>query len=306
MVLSIISFGQQHFTDNINYTLTFDESTGLQHLWTDTISNPHNIWQVGKPQKTIFTAPYSLPNAIITDIVNPYPPNNSSVFVIKNVIGGVISNLTLKGKYYANTDSLRDYGRIELSLNRGLTWLDLLKDSELTDTINGQIIHLFLSYYNNEKPILTGNSGGWTNFLIHLGFPGDFYATQGDTVLYRFTFISDNIQNNKDGLMFDDLVFYESVEGINKLGYDPIKSDCFPNPALDQLTISFENNQRSTFELKLFDIKGKLIKLQKVNSNQVILPVQSLQKGMYFYKLADRKNRKFSTGKFIVGVREVY
>ena len=299
MTVSIMPRGQQPFTDNMNYTLTFDDSVGLQHLWIDTISNPVNIWQVGHPQKNLFGEAYSFPNAIVTDTVKPYPPNDSSVFVIKNVIGGVISNLTLTGKYYSNTDSLHDYGKIEFSLDNGSTWTDLLNDSTLIDTINGEIIHGFLNYLNIEKPVLTGSSNGWANFGIDIWFQGDLYGIYRDTVLYRFTFVSDSIQTNKDGLMFDDLGFYGLVEGIEEKGFAPIGSYCFPNPARDRLTIRFENKTRTTFELKVFDISGQVIKELNTNSNQVVLPVQNFESGLYFYKLVDQKNKRISTGKFV-------
>ena len=51
----------------------------------DTVNYPNNVWQIGKPQKTVFDSAYSYPNAIVTDTLNPYPVNDTSVFMIKVV-----------------------------------------------------------------------------------------------------------------------------------------------------------------------------------------------------------------------------
>ena len=87
--------------------------------------------------------------------------------------------------------------------------------------------------------------------------------------------------------------------GITGTTEDKFKIRAFPNPVQDELTITLENDNHSTFELQLFDLTGKLIRKQKVSSNQIVLPVQSLQKGLYFYKLIDQQTMKFSTGKFV-------
>ncbi len=77
-----LSMGQLDFFD---YTITFDDSQEIEHLYIDTVSNPNNIWQVGIPQKTIFTDAYSPPNVIVTDTTNPYPVNDTSVFMIPHL-----------------------------------------------------------------------------------------------------------------------------------------------------------------------------------------------------------------------------
>src|SRR5688572_3750756 len=37
-----------------------------------------NIWQVGKPQKKLFTRAATVPKALVTDTVKSYPNNNTS------------------------------------------------------------------------------------------------------------------------------------------------------------------------------------------------------------------------------------
>lgn len=275
------------------YDLHFDSQFGLQHLTIDTISNPNNIWQIGAPQKTIFNSAYSTPNVLATDTVNEYPINDTSIFYITNVASGGgfewPHTVVLAGQYFVNSDTLTDYGKIEFSPDNGTTWIDMLNDT------------VGYWYWNSyEKPTLTGNSNQWKSFWVNLAELGHYYGVQdGDTILYKFTFISDGIQTNKDGLMYDDLHFEDWVEGIEEVGYDLIKSKCFPNPVKDELVISFDNNQYSTFDLYIYNMLGSEIYNYKTNSNSVNLSVSKYQKGTYFYKLVEKTEKKFTVGKFI-------
>jgi hypothetical protein len=275
------------------YDLNFDSEFGLQHLTIDTISNPNNIWQIGAPQKSIFTSAYSNPNVLVTDTVNDYPINDTSIFIITNVAMGQgfewPHTVILAGQYFVNSDTLTDYGKIDFSPDNGITWIDMLND-----TVG------YWYWYSNEKPTLTGNSNQWKSFWVNLAELGHYYGVQdGDTILYKFTFISDGIQTNKDGLMYDDLHFEDWVEGIEEIGYDLIKSKCFPNPVKNELVISFDNNYNSTFEFYIYNILGREIYNSKTNSNSVHLSVSKYEKGTYFYKLVEKAEKKFTIGKFL-------
>jgi len=297
LILTSTSFGQL-FDDC--YDINFDNQFGLQHLTIDTISNPNNIWQIGSPQKTIFTNANSVPNVLVTDTINTYPINDTSVFVITNVASGsgfeFPHTVILVGQYYVNSDTLTDYGKIEFSADNGTTWIDMLNDTIIVDTA-----YNWRWYWNSyKKPFLTGNSNQWKNFWVNLAELGHFYGVQnGDTILYKFTFISDSIQTNKDGLMFDDLHFEDWIEGIEEVGFELIKSKCFPNPTKNELTISFNNKQNSNFEIYVYNILGNEIYNSKTNSNIVSLSVSKYDSGIYFYKIVDKNNNKFSIGKFI-------
>jgi len=69
------------FSLSVFFTQYFDGadtlSTSIQ-IEFDTTGT--NIWQVGPPQKTIFSSAATAPNVLVTDTVNFYPTNNSSSF----------------------------------------------------------------------------------------------------------------------------------------------------------------------------------------------------------------------------------
>lgn len=279
------------------YNIDFEDTSQFFRLEIDTNSNSNNIWQIGVPQKTIFTSAYSAPNAILTDTINPYPENDTSMFIVKHVadlLGGFYYEHTviLSGKYQVDSDSLLDFGVIEFSPDNGVTWVNLLTDT------------LYLNQWCYEwwwgKPTLSGNSNGWSDFYVWLaGFGSEFNILPGDTVQYRFTFVSDSINNNRDGLMFDDLHFEDWADGIKNIN-NQFASKSYPNPTEDILTIEFENVDNSLYEIAVFDGNGQQILTKKTtNQNKLELNLKDYKSGIYYYKVTDLKNGQIAFGKIV-------
>lgn len=70
---------------------------------------------------------------------------------IGQIINGKVVN-------YNNSDSLNDYRMIEFSPDNGITWIDLLNDTEYSSYY----------YWQPPKPVLTGNSNGWQRFYVNV------------------------------------------------------------------------------------------------------------------------------------------
>jgi hypothetical protein len=281
---SFISFGQ-YLGDN--YYLNFEDSMDLHHVTVDTISNPNNIWQIGTPQKTIFSNASSIPNAIITDTINTYQSNDTSIFIITNIVDGLgfdyPHTVILSGKYFVNSDTLTDFGTIEFSPDNGNTWLDLINDT-------------LPIIWQSPIPILTGTSNGWLDFYVNIAKLGPIYNIQMfDTTLYRFTFISDSIQTNKDGLMFDDFEFVDYAEGLEEIHNNDIIT-IYPNPVENQLSIKInEINFKKT--IQIINSQGEVIYDNKNFQNNYI-DTKNLDNGLYFLKYSD--TRALSIKKFVV------
>ena len=282
---------------NIVYAQTYflidfeDLSTTQHYLTIDSISNPDNSWQIGKPNKSFFTEAYSLPNAIVTDTVNSYPMNDSSSFIITHYANyGFVNAHTavLNGRYRVDSDSLHDFGKIEFSSDNGISWIDLINDTIYPPPIWG-----------GEKPVLTG-TGNWTFFSVELAHMG-FEFELGDTVFFRFTFISDEIDNHRDGLMFDDIAFGDAVEGIEHSRMNDFDSKIFPNPSNQIITIEFENSNLYPVLLEVFDDTGRII-LQKTGGQQGYfeIDISTFRSSCYLYRIVDHSSNRASYGKFIV------
>lgn len=268
----MISIAQYNLPDGWeDYIYTFDDTTHWHSLSIDTINYPYNIWQIGHPQKHTIDNAFSQPNVIITDTIDSYPPNNMSVFEIGHqaqegfIDGGVA---VFSGFYFVDSDSLLDYGTIEFSPDDGTTWINLLTDTVYSD------------YYNwfTEKPVLTGSSFSWRFFGIQLAGIKEIFEIDSTTIVsYKISFISDDINNNKDGLVFDDLHFKDYLLKINALD-ESVFIDISPNPCQEALRVSVKDFSESKLTLTLLNINGEIIKhktllndnVNEINMNEVI------------------------------------
>ena len=288
----------QWFCDDWSYQIYFDDSTCLERIHIDTIADTNNIWQIGIPQKTVFNSAHSPSKVIITDTINAYPTNDTSVFVVKHAVtewGGYMNGshaASLMGYYQVDSDSLNDMGFLEYSPDNGITWIDLVNDTTYNASYS----------WGSSKPVLTGSSNGWQWIYVNVAPLGlVFPISTGDTVQYRFTFTSDSIADSKDGLMFDSFSFEDWVEEIaeNHLIY---QSKAFPNPSSGQVNFktSFPVSIKSV-DLTVRNQQNQLVYVRK-GLTLPITPVDlgNLANGMYFYEILNSKKGVGSTGKMII------
>ena len=188
-----------------------------------------------------------------------------------------------------DSDSINDFGLIEFSPDNGQTSVDLLNDS------------LCFWQWSGKKPTLTGCSSGWVNFMVQLnGFQNVFNIEVEDTVLLKFSFTTDEIQNDREGLMFDDLVFYDIPEAIETNSRN-FKSRAFPNPATSMVKIEFDNHEMETHSLKIFNQNGQeaYLKDYQTNTGFFEIGLGHLPGGVYFYQVRNLIDGKISSGSFI-------
>src|SRR5690554_2483839 len=123
LLFSILA-NAQYFEQYFHGNDTLPENSIIIHL--DTAHT--NIWQIGPPQKPVFDMASSVPNALLTDTINPYPANNVSSFQFGIYLeeyfyyyGILAIHWNQKLDMKANKD-----GRIiEYSTDTGSTWLSV-------------------------------------------------------------------------------------------------------------------------------------------------------------------------------------
>lgn len=192
--------------DQLDNCADYNMSDPEPILTVDLISNPSNIWQIGSPQKAVLNNAWSSPQVIITDLTNTYPVNDISSFTIESTSLEASSsvswtNFNLHFHYFVDSDTLTDFGTIEFSPDDGATWINLINDP----TYSG-----YLDWVVNSTvglPVLSGSSGGWVDAMVDMRQLGVFLDIQPGTLFkWRFSFESDAIQNNRDGLMYDNIL----------------------------------------------------------------------------------------------------
>jgi hypothetical protein len=70
----------------------------------------------------------------------------------------------------------------------------------------------------------------------------------------------------------------------------------YPNPATNHVTFNIDASD-GQFTVEFYDIHGKLV-MNKTSENNSPVSIQSLNKGLYFYRISGNQN--FYTGKFMV------
>lgn len=293
LLTTLQSYAQ--WTEFVWDTITFEEP--YEYIVVDTSSQ--NIWQIGEPDKILFDSAYSINNAIVTDTLNCYPLNNYSYFDLyigSFNINGYPDNIFIEFKHKFATDTLKDGGFITVSYDNGNTWMNIIEDTIYWDSNpkweNGNLYSTNDTLFNGEYGF-SGNSNEWisTWFTWH-NIPCNVKSTMdlnGDTMIVRFNFVSDNIETNKEGWMIDNIKLY-SVDlggGINDSKVLDFKIS--PNPFNETAIIELDNYRE--VELSVFDIKGQLVRKSKYfNSQSIILNRDNLKSGIYFMKIRTDEN----------------
>jgi len=290
-VLSFIianSYGQQF--------INFEDSAALQYIYIDTLNYPNNLWQIGSPQKALFNSSYSSPNALITDTKSFYPTNDTSVLYLWHTAHFNPGWWPfLEFKYKMDSDTLNDFGKIEVSPDLGHTWIDVLK---VASTMGWDCI--IRTDQNNWFPCdslsLTGTSDGWYKFSLIM-FAWDQLFGHNDTLLFRFTFISDHIETNQEGWMIDDILMIDIIENIEEVSNNST-ANIFPNPSEKLITI--EVTDFTIFDLTITDNSGRVVLSRtRVAGNSTEVNISYLLPGVYYYNLKDRRTNAIAKGKFI-------
>ncbi len=271
-----------------NNFISFD--TPANNIYIDTLQT-NNIWQIGAPHKILFDTAWSRPNAIVTDTVNYYPVNDTSSFVIKIIRPflwqwipdsyGPTPFVSFISKI--NTDSLLDGGYVEYSINNGNDWL----------LVNGYFFGNgnHPPYFGEGRALFTGTWNTWIQTSIVLGDSNpDFGIETVDSVLFKFTFVSDGINTNKEGWIIDEIEYGTvSVIGINNIREENYNFNIYPNPVENKFCITFIETGSINNELKIYNVFGDLVYQSLIQNSKSEINISDLPNGMYFVKLISDK-----------------
>ena len=280
--------------------LIFEDSLEVspKHSWI-TIDNPNsNIWEIGIPNKTYFNAAHTENRSLLTDSVEFYSSNCNDYFYItipwswsENLWGEGI--LSFYQKF--DTDTLCDGGIIEVSYDLGVSWKNVLSDS---NHILVNFIGLYEDTIKGGEFGFSGKSDSWQYVELYWHWIGITKSTtmDMDTPLIRFRFVSDEINTNKEGWMIDDIVFRGYSLGVLIDQSLQTQKEVFPNPTNGIINIEANSEKFKQMIVVIYGFSGKIIKIKQIINNQVDL--YDLRTGIYMYKLiGDRKI--ISSGKLI-------
>ncbi len=282
------------------------------YLGLDTAAVSGNIWQIGMPGKLLLNNTFSGNHAIITDTLNPYPVNNHSYFDV--YIGGfnicIYPEMIFVEIYHQyDTDTLQDGGYITVSFDDGETWKNLTGDFYngyswgLTPPWHSMNLYSTEDMLYNGENGFSGRSDGWvrTAFAWEILPVGNSRSTIADTAILRFNFISDSLQNNREGWLIDHIKVYscEGTGNVHDLQFEPDLFTLLPNPTTAATVVKM-NNTYQNVELHLSNVLGQtLLETTRQQTAEIPLDMSDYPPGMYLLRLiAD--SQKIGTGKIIV------
>ena len=275
-------------------TCELESSCEYLFLNNDSLS----LWQLGTPTKSFFGAAYSPPNAIMTDTVNTYTPNNQSYFDFKipNTYGFDMI-VTFKHKY--QTDSLIDGGYIAITYDKGSTWYNVINDPYAIEALELQNFYTQTDSLHIDSVGFSGTSDGWQESSIKWIWTYPVAKTIiPDTVWLRFHFVSDSLDTQKDGWMIDDIkISYEDLGG-NTSKIEVPELTVQPNPIHSSgiLTIPSELVNQ-TLEFRVYNSVGQVVQHEFfVNKNN--LEITTFEKGLYYFQLLSER-QVVGKGKFL-------
>ena len=275
MLVTSIVYTPVHAQWGCNSMITFDNGDTLYPvaITIDTADHHHNIWQIGRPQKAVFSSALSAPNAIVTDTLNSYPVNDTSVFILSAPLS--LSNnrplLELQFSYRLDIDT-NTIASVEISADNGRHWNNVM------DSLPANF------YWDGDTANLSSSTNGWDQFFIAYRCPG--CVNESDSILFRFTFISDSVPSTKDGWMIDNIGLSYWCETGPTINYTGI----YPNPAISELNI-FSSDVITN--ISIINVLGQMVYNDTYNNNTVQMNVESLIAGVYFVRINGRDVRKF-------------
>lgn len=124
-----------------------------------------------------------------------------------------------------------------------------------------------------------------------------------DVVNIVFTMSSDGTTVVTRNMDLKNIIFTQSVLGVNSEVIAENQTIVFPNPMRSKSELSFYSDTNAKSKVEIFSITGALIKSEVINveigNNKVEINKEGLKRGMYFIKISN-DYRKYNTNKLLV------
>lgn len=272
-------FASYHFDDSAMLDFdTTDQQFQFGYYFLppkiDTVQS--GIWNICVPQKGIgFDSAYSQNKVIITDSLNAYPANDSSFFEI--VTNEFSECIRFRIKF--DTDTLHDGFFLTASNDHGETWYNYLSSSPFQGDHYILCAPTIDTLINGQLGV-SGTSTTWETIEIRSFYYG--VKSVNDTILYRFNFVSDTVDNSRKGVMIDNIETFSSFLP-GEVRENQSKLSIYPNPTLNQITISDKLNRKIS-GVMIYNQVGKVVR-DEFNPNKDELDVSDLPSGYYFIEV---------------------
>ncbi len=241
-----------------------------------------NIWQIGRPQKTIFNSAATLPNALVTDTIHYYPVNNISRFTITIHPWINYGILALQWKQKIDLDSGYDGAIVEYSIDTGHTWHNVFYNPA---------VYNYYGYNSANKDTLStgeyalsGTDTSWRD--IWLCFDNS-YLSLSDSVAFRFTLKTDSVNNNKEGWLIDNMIAH--ITGIHTVKTTAKNDYVRIYPTVTDGIVNIEAEKLQQFHIiesmQLMDNEGRIVETFGKSPVKYYINIGNHPNGVYYLKI---------------------
>jgi hypothetical protein len=278
------SFSNAQFNKHVQY---FDgaDTTAAYSILIKMDPSPGNIWQVGKPQKTLFKKASTLPNAMVTDTLNAYPANNISRFSCNLNPPYFPGVLAMQWMQKLDMESNGDGGIVEFSVNSTGVWYN---------AFTSPYVYNFFGYNSGNKVTLlsgeqafSGRDTMWRN--VWLCIQTSWLNTNTDTLKFRFTFKSDLTGTlGEEGWMIDNMVLDATIHHTAK-GFSDQVEYLKVYPAATDGRIHIEAQKQQQYHviesIEVIGLDGRMMKKYGKSPTRFFIDINELDNGMYYVRV---------------------
>lgn len=285
----------QYYNQYFDGADTLSENSIFIDYGNDTLNN---IWQIGKPQKTLFDTAASIPNVIITDTINYYPANDTSSFQVhfdSDYFWDMAGVFAFQWQQKLDYDSLFSGGKVEFSVDSGQTWENIIESPYTYNFYGYDSINI--DTLSNGEFVFTGTDTVWRNIWYCLDRS---YVSLTDRIDFKFTSISDTLNDNKEGWMIDDMIFQITMVHTLKELEQEEYIKVYPNPSTNKLHINIQNQEGFHIieNMQVLNLVGELIEEYNNIPTKFFIETKDYKSGTYLLKI--KTNLKTKTAKFTV------
>ncbi len=241
-----------------------------------------NIWQVGKPQKTLFHAASTIPNVLVTDTINYYPVNNISRFSFKYNVQYPWGVLALQWMQKLDMDLHKDGGIIEYSKDTGQTWISVFNNPNILNFYGFQPGNSDTTY--TGKRAFSGTDTIWRN--IWVCFTPNYFNQMQD-IYFRFTLQTDSVNTNKEGWMIDNLML--NLTMLHPVNEMKKAENLKVYPTFTNGIIKIEHPSGKEVvqaqQIELWTVDGKLLEHFTNSNGKFKMDISRHETGMYFLRI---------------------
>lgn len=246
-----------------------------------------NTWQIGPPKKAIFDSAATFPNVLVTDTLNNYPPEDTSVFTFRQYRDGMRGIAAVRWKQKLDMVKGHACGFVEYSSDTGKTWKNVFKDPDVYkfygfDTLNVDTL-------SNGAYAFTGTDTTWKDIWLCFEYSSSFSFP--DTMLFRFTFVSDTSSTTGEGWMIDNIMVHNTIFHTVKSATHGKAIRVYPTVTQGKVTIDIDRqvDEQVFKNISLLSSDGKLLKQYQPLGSTYSIDIGNYASGIYYLKITTDK-----------------